>query len=321
MNRPPRSFCLGLALLLCPAVLYGQGFNGPIRILVGGAPGGPSDSTIRLLVPRLSTAFGQTIVIDNRPGTVGQGGVEQLKSAAPDGRTLMLGNSGTHSIIPSLYRNVRYDPIKDFAPISLINTTGLVLVAHAQSPVGSFPDLLARARKEPGKLNIGVAGPTGEVAVEAMMAAAKISLQNIRYKGSSPAEIAVLSNEVGLALLTPVATVTHLGAGKLRALGVTTVTRLPLLPAVPTLAESGLDGYSFQFWNGLFAPAATPHAVIRLLHREVVRAVDAPEIKERFNALGFVTIASSPEDLAATIRREVASHRKLAAETGIGDRE
>jgi tripartite-type tricarboxylate transporter receptor subunit TctC len=321
MNRPPRGILLGLVLALCPAALYGQGFNGPIRILVGGAPGGPSDSTIRLLVPRLSAALGQTIVIDNRPGTVGQGGVEQLKSGAPDGRTLMLGNSGTHSIIPSLYRNVRYDPIKDFAPISLINTTGLVLVAHAQSPVTSFSDLITRARRDPGKLDIGVAGPTGEIAVEAMMAAAKIRLQNVRYKGSSPAEIAVLSNEVGLALLTPVATVTHLGAGKLRALGVTSSTRLPLLPSVPTLAESGLEGYSFQFWNGLFAPAGTLGPVIRLLHREVVRAVDAPEIRERFTALGFVTIAGSPDELAATIKREVASHRKLAAETGIGNRE
>jgi tripartite-type tricarboxylate transporter receptor subunit TctC len=176
---------LVLALSLMPAA-HAQNLSGPVRILVGGAAGGPSDATIRLLVPRLSADLGQTVVIDNRPGTVGQSAVDQLRNAPPDGRTLMLGNSGTHAVIPSLYKNVRYDPVRDFAPVSLINTTGLVLVSHPSFPPRTLESFLAKARKEPGKLNIGVAGPTGEVAIEAFMAQAKVRLTNIRYKGSSP---------------------------------------------------------------------------------------------------------------------------------------
>lgn len=309
------------ACMLVAMTVHAQTLSGPVRVLVGGAAGGPSDATMRLLVPHLGSALGQPIVVDNRPGTVGQAAVEQLKNAAPDGRTLMLGNSGTHAIIPALYRNARYDPVADFAPVSLINSTGLVLVSHPSFPVTSFAEFVARARKEPGKLNIGVAGPTGEVAIEALMAPARIRLSNIRYKGSTPAEIAAVSGEVELALLAPVASASHLKSGKLKALGVTTTERLPLLPAVPTIAESGIKGYSFYFWNALFAPVNTSGQLIEMLHREVARAASRADVKERYSALGFITIASTPGDLAAEVNREFARFRKLATETGIGGRE
>lgn len=309
-----------IACVLAPGLVAGQPINGSVRVLVGGSAGGPSDMTIRMLVPRLSAGLGQSIFVDNRPGTLQQAAVDQLKSAPPDGRTLMLGNSGTHTIFPSLYRNVQYDPISDFAPISLVNSTGLVLVAHPSVPSRSIAEFVALAKKFPGRLNIGVAGPTGEVALEAMTMQLKMQVGNIRYKGSAPAEVAAISGEVELALLTPVATINHVRAGKLRALGVTTAERLQLMPAVPTIAEAGVKGYSFEFWNGLFARADTPPKIVSYLHKELIQAMDHPDIKERFVALGFNFVGSSPQELAALIKGELSRFRKLAAETGIGNR-
>ncbi|MBX3649964.1 MAG: hypothetical protein KF771_01155 [Burkholderiales bacterium] len=294
-----------------------QSPGGATRVLVVGAVGGPSDVTMRMLTSQLGSALGQQFVVENRPGTVAQSAIEQVKNAAPDGRTLMLGNTGTHSIMPVFYKSNRFDPSADTAPISLINSTGLVLVAHPSLPVRSMSNLLTLARKQPGKLNIGSAGPTGEIALSALMKAAGFRAESIRYKGSSPAEVAAISGEVAMALLTPVACVSHLKSGRLYAIGVTTASRLTLLPDVPTFSESGLAGYSFEFWNGLFAPPNTPGHLIQVLNREVVKVVLGGDTSGRYSSMGFHTVASSPEKLSETISGEIAKFRKLQTETGI----
>lgn len=229
----------------------------------------------------------------------------------------MLGNTGTHSIIPVFYKSNRHDPSVDTSPIALINATGLVLVAHPSLPVRNMSSLLVLAKKQADKLNIGTAGPTGEIALSAMMRVAGFRSLSIRYKGSSPAEVAAISGEVALALLTPVACASHLKSKKLYAIGVTTANRLPLLPDVPTFSESGLTGYSFEFWNGLFAPPGTPKNLIQGLNREVGKVILGGDVADKYSAMGFYTVASSPEKMAEVISDEVAKFKKLQAETGI----
>jgi tripartite-type tricarboxylate transporter receptor subunit TctC len=288
-----------------------------MRVIVASPPGGPSDTAIRLIAPRLSEALRQPLVVDNRGSANGVAGTDIAAKAVPDGLTLAVGNSGTHAINASLYRNLPYDPQRDFVPITQMVTSGLVLVANPRLPANSLSELVGLAKKQPGKLHMGVAGATGELAGEALMAQTQIRLSNVRYKGSSPAEFAVLSGEVEVTLLTPLASASHVNAGKLKAFGVTSAQRSPVLPNVPTIAELGVQGYDFQIWHGLFAPARTPDRVIRTVHKEAVRALAAPEVKERFSSLGFVIIGNTPEEFAAVVKSEIQKYRKIIAEAGI----
>lgn len=293
-------------------------FNGrPIRIIVPVAPGGPSDTAVRVLVPRLSEGLKQTLVVDNRPSNNGVAGTEIAARANADGQTLNIGNSGTHAINPSLYKNLPYDPVRDFTPIVQIVTSGMVLVATPKLPVNSYKEFVALAKKDPGKLNMAVAGATGELAGEALMAMSGFRMNNVRYKGSSPAEIATLSGESDASLLTPLASMQHIASGRLKALGISSSKRSPLLPNVPTLAEAGAPGYDFQIWHGLFAPVKTPEAITRNVHRAVMQALDAPEVKERFNMLGFTLIGNTPQEFAGVVKSELAKFRKVVMDAGI----
>ncbi len=289
----------------------------PIRIIVPVAPGGPSDTAVRILVPRLSEALRQTLVVDNRPSNNGVAGTEIAARANPDGLTLNIGNSGTHAINPSLYKNLPYDPVRDFLPIIQIVTSGMVLVATPKLPVNSFKEFVALAKKDPGKLNMAVAGATGELAGEAMMAMSGIRMNNVRYKGSSPAEIATLSGESDASMLTPLASMQHIASGRLKAMGITSAKRSPLMPHVATLAELGVTGYDFQIWHGLFAPLKTPDAITQKVHKAAIQALDAPEVKERFTTLGFTIIGNTSPEFAAVVKSELAKFRKVVTDAGI----
>lgn len=289
----------------------------PMRVLVPVPPGGPSDTAIRLILPRLSEGLGRTLVVDNRPGANGVAGTVIASQAASDGHTIAVGNSGTHAINASLYKKLPYDPVRDFAPIVQLVTSGMVLVANPKVPGTTLADFISAARRSPGKFNVGIAGATGELSGEALWAQMQLKMNNVRYKGSAPTELAILGGEVDVAMLTPLATRSHIQAGKLKAFGITSAQRSPVLPEVPTIAEQGVAGYDFQIWHGLFAPRGTPQQVIRAVNRAAVAALNVPEVKERFAALGFVVIGNSPEEFAAVIGREVAKYRKIIAEAGI----
>lgn len=318
MNEPLRILSASAALALFSAMAFAQGgSNRPMRIIVPVAPGGPSDTAMRLIAPRMSEGLGRPIVVDNRPSPNGVAGTEIAARANPDGYTLAVGNSGTQAINASLYRKLPYNPLRDFVPITQMVTSGMVLVANPKVAANSLPDFIALAKKQPGKLNIGVAGATGEIAGEALMALTQTRLTNVRYKGSSPTEFAVLSGEVEVTILTPLASASHINAGKLKAFGVTSAQRSPVLPNVPTIAELGVQGYDFQIWHGLFAPAGTPQRVIRTVHKEAVRALGAPDVKERFTQLGFTVIGNTPEEFAAVVRHEVEKYRKIIIDAGI----
>jgi tripartite-type tricarboxylate transporter receptor subunit TctC len=314
-----RTFGAFLLVGLFSSLISAQTLSGnrPIRIIVPVPPGGPSDTAVRLIVPRLSEGLKRIIVADTRPGSNGIAGTDIAAKAAPDGYTLCVGNSGTHAINPSLYSKLPYDPIRDFAPIVQLVTSGMVLAANPRVPGKSLADFLNAAKKQPGKFNVGVAGATGEITGDALWARTQVAMNNVRYKGSSPTELAILAGEVDVAVLTPLASRQHILAGKMKAFGVTSAQRSPVLPDVPTIAEQGLPGYDFQIWHGLFAPRGTPDKVVRDVNREAVAALQAPEIKERFNALGFVIIGNTPDEFAAVIKSEVAKFRKVIQESGI----
>ena len=304
--------------VLCSAVFAAQGVSGrPVRVLVPAPPGGPSDTAIRLILPRLSEGLKQVLVIDNRGGANGVAGTDIASKATPDGNTLAVGNSGTHAINASLYRKLPYDPVRDFTPIVQMVTSGMVVVANPKVGAGSLAEFIAAARKQPGKLNVGIAGATGELSGDALWAQIQLRMNNVRYKGSAPTELAILGGEVDVALLTPLAVRGHIQSGKLKAFGITSAQRSPVLPEVPTIGEQGVRGYDFQIWHGVFAPRGVPERVVRAVNQEAVRALNAPEVKERFAALGFVVIANTPQEFAAVVKSEVEKFRKVIKESGI----
>jgi tripartite-type tricarboxylate transporter receptor subunit TctC len=309
---------LSACFALCSAFASAQGVGSrPVRIIVPVPPGGPSDTAVRLILPRLTEGLKQTVVVDNRPGANGVAGTDIASKANPDGYTLVVGNSGTQAINASLYRKLPYDPLRDFTPIVQIVTSGMVLVAHPKVPGNSLADFLSAAKKQPGKFNVGVAGATGELSGDALWIQTQTRMSNVRYKGSAPAELALVAGEVDVSLLTPLASAQHINSGKLKAYGITSSQRNPVLPNVPTIAEQGVQGYDFQIWHGLFAPKGTPERVIRSVNQESVRALAVPETRERFAQLGFVIIANTPEQFLAVVKSEVAKYRKIIKESGI----
>lgn len=317
MKAISRAIAATVLLGIVATPLFAQVGKRPVRILVASPPGGPSDVQIRLLVPRMSEFLGQTLIVDNRPSNNGVVASEIASKAIPDGHTLAVGNSGTHAVNATLYAHLPYDPVRDFAPISQFSTTGLVVAANPRLPGTSVQDLVAFAKDKPGKLNVAVAGATGELAGDALWYRLKLKMTNVRYKGSAPSELAVVSGETDLSLLTPLATLNHLQSGRLKAYGITSLKRSPVLPDVLTFAEQGVQGFEIQFWNGLFAPAGTPVSIVRAVNKAIVFALAAPEVRERFAQLGLVIVGSSPEEFSAVVKRDVAQFRKVIVDSGI----
>ena len=227
-----------------------SGAKRPIRVLVASTPGGPSDIQIRLLVPALTAAFGQTIIVDNRPSNNGVVATEIAAKSLPDGHTFTVGNSGTHAVNATLYAKLPYDPVRDFAAVTEFATTGMIVAANVRLPGTSIQDLVALARKEAGKLNVAIPGATGQLAGDALWSQLQVKLTNIHYKGSAPSELAVVSGEADLSLLTPLATLTHLQAGKLKAYGITSVQRSPILPDVPRSRNRACRASTFNSGTG-----------------------------------------------------------------------
>ena len=306
------------AAVALPSAATAQGTaTRPVRVLVASTPGGPSDIQIRLLVPALAAALGQTIIVDNRPSNNGVVATEIAAKAPPDGHTFTVGNSGTHAVNATLYAKLPYDPVRDFAPVTQFSTTGMVVAANARLPGTSIRDLVTLAKKQPGKLNVAIPGATGQLAGDALWSQLQVTMTNIHYKGSAPSELALVSGEADLSLLTPLATLAHLQAGKLKAYGITSAQRSPILPDVPTLAEQGVQGFDIQFWNGLFAPAKTPVARVRAAQRGIAQALQTPETGERFRQLGLQIVGNSPEEFAAIVKTDVEKFRRIIIESGI----
>ena len=307
---------IGALAITSPTLVSAQSQR-PIRVLVASAPAGPSDVQARLLVPKMTEALSQTLIVDNRASNNGVYATDVCAKASADGYTVCVGNSGTHAVNATLYQKLPYDVVRDFAAVSQFSTTGMVVAANPKLPGVSLQELAAYAKKNPGKTNIAIPGATGQLAGDALWSRLAIEMNNVHYKGSAPSEFAVVSGESHIALLTPLASMNHIAGGRMKAYGITSAQRHPLLPNVPTVAEQGLQGYDFQYWNGLFAPKKIPDRVLRQLHKAVVFALQSPEVKDRYAQLGLVVVATTPEEFAQVVKADVEKFRKAIVESGI----
>jgi tripartite-type tricarboxylate transporter receptor subunit TctC len=317
----PRIFA---ALFVLPLVLFdaagAQDYpRKPVRLIVPFAPGGGNDTVARAIAQSLGASLGQPVLVDNRSGAGGVVGAELAAKAPADGYTLFLGGVGSHAVNPSLHARLPYDPVRDFAPITLIASAPSVLVVHPSVPADSIGEFTALAKANPGKLNYASNGNGSSAQLAAVMyeSMAGVAMVHIPYKGLAPALVDLLGGEVQAMFSSVVAIVPHIRAGRLRALAVTGRRRSPLMPEVPTLDESGLAGYEAGSWYGMLAPAGTPPPVIARLHDGIVRALEQPEVRERLAAEGAEVIGSTPEQFAAHIKSELARTGKLLREAGI----
>lgn len=269
----------------------------PIRLVVPYPPGGPTDLTARLVAVEMARTLGQTIFIDNKAGASGMIGAEMVARAEPDGYTF-LANASIHVINPSLYPDMRFDALKDFAPITQLAAVPLVLVVPAGSPLKSVADLVAYARSNPGKLNFASAGSASaqQLAGESFKLTTGINMQHVPYKGSAPALADVIGGQVHMMFDSMPSAMPFIKAGKLRALAVTTDKRVQALPDVATIAESGYPGFDISTWYGLWAPKGTPDAIVAKLADAAARALKLPAVAEQYGGMGAVPVGSTPAE-------------------------
>ncbi len=278
----------------------------PVRVIVPYPPGGPTDIVARVVFQQVSEATGQQFVIDNRAGAGGNIGAEAVARAPADGYTLLVATTA-HAINRTLFKNLGYDVVKDFAPVTLLTQGPLVLVATPGLPANSVRELIALAKAKPDTLNFASSGngQSTHLSGELFNAMAGIKLAHVPYKGSAPALTDVIGGQVPLMFDTMLSAMPFVKAGKLKALAVTSPLRSPAAPDLPTVAESGLPGYSVFAWNGLLAPAGTPPAVIARLSEELKRAMQLPQVKEKFSAQGFAASWDTPEAFGGFLKGEV----------------
>jgi tripartite-type tricarboxylate transporter receptor subunit TctC len=304
------SLCMGLFFtffLALASVAQAQDYPArTVTLVVPYPPGGGVDAMARVVAERLSAALGQQVVVDNRGGGGGLIGTRAVQKAAPDGYTLLLGHTGTISINPSLYANAGYDPRKDFAAVGMIASMPVVLIAHPSFPARSIADVIALAKKEPGKLNVGTSavGTGGYMSAESFKSVAGIDVAIIPYKGTAPVMNDLLGGHVPVAFGVIPPALGNIQAGKLRAIAVASPTRTALLPDTPTFSESGMPGFEAVLHYGLLAPAGTPRPIVDKLNAELRKLAANDEVKKRIAAEGGDPLTSSPEEYAADIDRE-----------------
>ena len=290
----------------------------PVRLIVPFAPAGPTDIMSRAISEKFSGRLGQQLVVDNRPGAGGAIGSELAARSAPDGYTLLLGHIGTHAINASLYSKLGYDPVKDFAPITMIATLPLGLWVHVSVPAHSVKELIALARAKPGSINFGSAGSGGptHMAGEMLKSMARIDIVHVPYKGNAASLTDLIAGRVQMMFSNLLTAGPHARAGKLRGIAVTTAKRSPQAPELPTIAESGVPGYDLTPWYGLLLPAGTPRAIVTRLNREIGGILTEPDMVERFRTQGIDLVTSTPEGFAALIKSEIPKWRKVVKESG-----
>jgi tripartite-type tricarboxylate transporter receptor subunit TctC len=315
-----------LAALLCGNVLAQPGRgdpaasfpNKPIRIVVPSTPGGANDFLARLVGPKLTEAWGQQVVVDNRPGAGGIIGSEIVARAAPDGYTLLIVATG-YTVNPFLYAKLPYDTVRDFAPVTLLAATTHVLVVHSSVAVNSVQELLSLARAKPGQLTYATSGvgTGGYLSVELFKKMAGIDMIGVPYKGAGAATAAVVGGQVQMLFTQVAPALPHIKSGRLRAIATTSLQRSPELPGVPTLSESGLTGFQVDAWAGMLALARTPKTVVARLQGEIARILHSSEISARLASFGFEPVGNTPSEFAAMIHSEMQKWSKLIRDAGI----
>ena len=290
----------------------------PVRWVVAFAAGGPVDGLSRAVAQKLAQRWGQPVIIDNRSGAGGTLGADLVAKAAPDGYTLMTGHVGTHAINATLYRNLPYDPVRDFTPVTLIASNAFLLLVNPSLPARSVKELITLAKARPGQLNYasaGIGGPT-HLVPEIFKSMAGINIVHVSYKGSTPALTDLISGQVHIMFSNPLTPMPYVRAGRLRALGISTAQRSPALPDIPTIAESGLPGFDVSAWYGVLAPAGLPRPLLTKLNAEIVQVLKLPEMQERFVAQGIDLVSSTPQQFEELIKSDIVRWRKVVIAAG-----
>jgi len=316
---PRISVAVLAALLAWPGITAAQSYpTRTVRIIVPYAPGGSTDVVFRLLAPRLSEDFGQSVVVENRPGGSSTIGLDLAAKSPPDGHTWGTPNI-TFGANPSLMKKMPFDSERDLVPVSQVTVVTLVLSLHPSVPARSVKQLIALAKTRPGELNFGSAGnaSANHLATAKFMYMSGANLTHVPYQGGGPAVISLVSGETSILFATIPSAIQHIQSGRLRALAVSRAQRNPALPDVPTVAEAGVPGYEAIEWNGVMVPAGTPAAAIRRIHQALAKALAAPAMKERIIGVGAEVVGSSPEEFTAFIKSEFTAWAKVIKETGI----
>jgi tripartite-type tricarboxylate transporter receptor subunit TctC len=288
-----------------------------VRMIVPYPPGGGNDTLARLFAAKLSDRLGQQFVVENRPGAGAMIGTEAAAKSAPDGYTILLSSIATHALSPNLYSRVPYDPVKDFAPITLLGIAPTVLVVNADLPAKSLQELISLAKKQQLAYASGGNGTPPHINAEVFKSLAGIDLLHVAYKGGGPALVDLMAGRVQAMLDTAASAMPHVRSGKLRALAISAPRRSPELPELPTFAEAGLPQYDTNAWYSMHAPAGTPPAIVRRLNAELVAILKDPEILARFKQLATDPVGNSPEEFAAFVRAELDKYARIIKAAGI----
>jgi tripartite-type tricarboxylate transporter receptor subunit TctC len=310
-------FCLTSLVLLSGSALAAYP-DRPVRLIVPFPPGGPTDIVARPLAQNLSENLGQQVIVDNRGGAGGNIGAAAVVKSAADGYSLLMGTVGTHAINASLYKKLTFDPVKDFAPVSLVAQAAVVLVVHPSVPAKTLNEFIALAKFKPAQITFGSAGSgsPGHLTGELFKDMAGVDLVHVPYQGSAPAISDLLGGQIH-AMFDPIqATLSHVKAGKLRILGVSSSKRSSALPDVPTIAEAGVPGFETTAWWAVFAPAGTPKEIITKLNTEIVKIMRSADMKERLRQLDIEPIGSTPDQLAAFMKTETAKWSRAVKFSG-----
>jgi tripartite-type tricarboxylate transporter receptor subunit TctC len=312
---------LALLLALAPALAWAQGYpSKPLRMVVGFPPGGGTDVVARILAPKLSELLGQPLVIENRPGATGTAAAAMVARSPPDGYTIMMGHVSVNAIAPSLFANLQYDVIRDFAPVAIAASVPHFVVVHPSVAVTSLKDLIAYLKTQGNRLTFPSAGNGSmpHLAGEIFKSLAGVELVHVPYKGSGQSMQDLLGGQHVVAFDTMPASAPHVRSGKLRALAVSSASRLPAFPEVPTAEEAGLPGYRITTWYGVFAPAGTPAAIVGRLHADTVKAMQSPETRSKLEGIGADgTVSRSPEEFAALVRADTARYAGIVKSIGL----
>ena len=308
-------------LLILPLQAWPQAAypNHPVRILLGFPPGQATDTVARAIGQKLSQIYGQPFVVENRPGAAGIIGTDLVAKAPADGYTLVMFSSGVFAVNPGLYgAKLPYDPVKDFAPITVAVSVPLFLVANASFSPNTVKELIAYAKANPGKVNFasGGNGVTNHLAMELFRSTAGLDMVHVPYKGGPPALTALIAGEVQVMFETGPGALPHVKTGKLKAIAVGSAKRSSAAPEVPTVAESGLPGFESIAWICMAAPAGTPEPIINKLHGDIVKVLAMPDIKERFSALGADPVGNTPEEFSAYLKAEIGKWSAVVKNSG-----
>ena len=311
------ALALALAAFACPALAQQWTPSKTVKIVVP-VQGGTVDILARLAAPKLQEVFGQSVIVENKGGAGGNLGTDQVAKADPDGHTILAGYTGPITVNQTLFGNLPYDPQKDLAPITLAVTTPQFLTVHPSLPFGSVADLVKHAKANPGKLSYAsiAIGSASHLTMEMFKSAAGIDIVHVPYKGSAPAVTDLLAGNVQLAFLVPGNVLPHLKAGKLKVIAGTGRKRFGALPETQTMIEAGFADFEAIAWIGFLAPGATPRPIIERYHRELVRILNLPDVRQRLTDIQFEIVASTPEQFAEYIRWETPRWAKVIRDTG-----